>query len=331
MIKKSFFTLVLPALLFFFGQITAGISSEFKPSIIYDLSGKFDKSFGESAYNGIEKFKKDFGIDYLEFELTKESQRKQIVERLAQRSDLIILVGYGFMSLAQELPKDFPNKKFVTIDYFVDLPNVQSLLFNEHEGCFLVGMLAAMNSETNKIGFVGGMDMPAIRRFAVGYEEGAKYISPDITLYSNMIGSTADAWNNPLKALELAKSQIDRGADVVFSAAGESSLGVLQAAAEENVKAIGIDSNQNYIYPGKILTSMVKNVNLAIYNVLKETADHKFKAGKRILGLKENGVGYSLDKHNAPLLTGNMIKRVEKAKSDIISGKLKVTDHLKSN
>ena len=193
------------------------------------------------------------------------------------------------------MAKEFPSVKFAIIDAVVDLPNVQSIVFKEHEGSFLVGMAAAMASKTGKVGFVGGMDIPLIRKFALGYEEGAKYVNPRIEVFQNMTGTTPAAWNDPTRGGELARSQFDRGADVVYAAAGATGLGVLQAAKDKGQLAIGVDSNQNYIHPGTILTSMIKRVDLAVYDAFKTAKDGTWKAGVRVLGVAEGGVGYALD------------------------------------
>ena len=210
----------------------------------------------------------------------------------------------------------------------VDLPNVQSIVFKEHEGSFLVGMAAAMASKTGKVGFVGGMDIPLIRRFALGYEEGAKYVNPKIEMFQNMTGTTPAAWNDPTRGGELARSQFDRGADVVYAAAGATGLGVLQAAKDKGKLAIGVDSNQNHLHPGTILTSMIKRVDLAIYDAFKTAKDGTWKAGVRNLGVAENGVGYSVDDNNRKLITPEMEKRLEQARADIVAGKIRVTDYM---
>ena len=176
------------------------------------------------------------------------------------------------------------------------------MLFKEHEGSFLVGMAAAMSSRTGRIGFVGGMDVPLIRRFAVGYEEGAKHVNPDILVYRDMTGTTPAAWRNPAKGGELARGQFRRGADVVYAAAGATGLGVYQAAREAGKLAIGVDSNQNYLHPGTMLTSMIKRVDLAVYEAFKSARDGSWKGGVRILGLAEGGVGWALDEHNRSLV-----------------------------
>ena len=204
-------------------------------------------------------------------------------------------------------------------------------MFKEHEGSFLVGMLAAMASETNAVGFVGGMDIPLIRRFACGYEQGAKYVNKDAQVIQNMTGTTPAAWNNPGRGAELAKSQFDRGADVVYAAAGGTGIGVLQAAADNGKLAIGVDSNQNHLHPGTMLTSMVKRVDVAAYNTFKSGQDGSWKGGFSVLGLAEGGVGWALDEHNKDLISAEMKAAVEKAQADIIAGTIKVHDYMADN
>jgi len=205
---------------------------------------------------------------------------------------------------------------------------VQSIVFKEHEGSFLVGMAAAMASKTGKVGFVGGMDIPLIRRFALGYEEGAKYVNPKIEVFQNMTGTTPAAWNDPTRGGELARSQFDRGADVVYAAAGATGLGVLQAAKDKGKLAIGVDSNQDHIHPGTILTSMIKRVDLAVYETFKAAKEGSWKSGVRSLGVAEGGVGYSIDQYNRSLITADMEKRLQQARADIVAGKIKVTDYM---
>ncbi|MCB8745594.1 BMP family ABC transporter substrate-binding protein [Rhodoferax sp. U2-2l] len=298
-----------------------------EPSVVYDMGGKFDKSFNEAAYNGMEMWKKESGKKYLEFEISNESQREQALRRMAERGATpIIGVGFSQASAIEKLAKEFPKLQFAIIDMVVDLPNVQSVVFKEHEGSFLVGAMAAIASKTGKVGFVGGMDIPLIRKFQCGYEQGAKYINPKAEVFANMTGTTGAAWADPARGGELAKAQFAKGADVVFAAAGGTGMGVYQAAKDSGKLAIGVDSNQNHLQPGTMLTSMVKGVDVAVFNVAKS-----FKPGLTVLGLNEGGVGYSLDQHNAKLVTPDMKKRVEAAKADIISGKIKVADYMADN
>jgi basic membrane protein A len=244
----------------------AAAAQELAPAIVFDMGGKFDKSFNEGAYNGAERFKKETGIAYREFEVTAEAQREQALRNMARRgSQIVVGIGFSQASGMEKVAKEFPAIKFAIVDAVVDLPNVQSIVFKEHEGSFLVGMAAAMASKTGKIGFVGGMDIPLIRKFALGYEEGARYVNPKVEVFQNMTGTTPAAWNDPTRGGELARSQFDRGADVVYAAAGATGLGVLQAAKDKGRLAIGVDSNQNHIQPGSVLTSMVKRVDLAVF------------------------------------------------------------------
>ena len=304
-------------------------AQEFVPAIVFDMGGKFDKSFNEAAYAGAERFKKETAIAYREFEVTNEAQREQALRNMARRgSQVVVGIGFSQASGMERVAREFPNLKFAIVDAVVDLPNVQSIVFKEHEGSFLVGMAAAMASKTGKIGFVGGMDIPLIRRFALGYEEGAKYVNAKIEIYRNMTGTTPAAWNDPTRGGELARSQFDRGADVIYAAAGATGLGVLQAAKDKGRLAIGVDSNQNHIHPGSVLTSMIKRVDLAVYEAFKAARDGTWKAGVRSLGLAEGGVGFSLDQHNRGLITAEMEKRLQQARADIVAGKIKVTDYM---
>ena len=308
----------------------AGVASaqDFTPAVIFDMGGKFDKSFNEAAYNGAERFKQEAGIEYLEFEVTNESQRDQALRRMARRgANVVIAVGFSFATPLEQIAKEFPDTKFVIIDGVVEQPNVQSVVFKEHEGSFLVGMAAALASKTGKVGFVGGMDIPLIRNFAHGYQQGVKYINPDAEVFVNMTGTTPAAWNDPAKGAELAQSQFDRGADVVYAAAGGTGLGVLQAAADSGKLSIGVDSNQNYLHPGSVLTSMLKRVDVAVYNAFKDAKEGTLKTGTQNLGLAEEGVGYAIDDNNRALITPEMEAKLEDAKAKIIGGELKVTDY----
>lgn len=293
----------------------------FEPAIVFDMGGRFDKSFNEGANNGAERFKADTGVNFRWFEVTNEAQREQFLRRLASRNaDIIVSVGFSMAPGVEKVAKEFPNVRFTLIDGFVDLPNVQSVEFAEHEGSFLVGVLAAMASKTGKVGFVGGMDIPLIRRFACGYEQGVKATKPDATVIANMAGSTPAAWADPTRGSELAKSQFDRGADVIFAAAGQTGMGVLQAANDAGKLSIGVDSNQNHLFPGRVLTSMVKRVDLAAYEAFKSAKDGSWKPGRRQMTLKEDGVGWALDDNNKALITPPMQAAVDKATAEIKSG-----------
>ena len=312
--------------------VAAAGADQIKPAVVFDMGGKFDKSFNEGIYNGVEKFREETGIEYGEFEVTNEAQREQALRNFARRGyNPIIAVGFGQAPALDKVAAEFPNTSFSIIDMVVDQPNVQSIVFKEHEGSFLVGMIAALASETGKVGFVGGMDIPLIRRFACGYEQGVMYVNHDAQVYQNMTGTTPAAWNDPVKGAELAKSQFDRGADIVFAAAGGTGLGVLQAAADDGKLSIGVDSNQNYLHPGSVLTSMLKRVDVAAYEVFKTAMDHTWAAGIKDLGLAEDGVGWALDEHNRSLVTDEMAAQVEAARAAIVAGEMSVHDYMANN
>jgi basic membrane protein A len=241
---------------------------------------------------------------------------------------IIIAVGFTQRSAVETVAKQFPDTKFTIIDAVVDLPNVQSIVYREHEGSFLVGMLAAMASKTGKVGFVGGMDIPLIRKFELGYEEGAHHVDPKIEVLQNMTGTTPTAWMDPTRGAELARSQFDRGVDVVFAAAGTTGLGVLQAANDAGKLSIGVDSNQDHLHPGSVLTSMVKRVDVAVYLAFKTAKEGSWKSGLQVLGLSDGAIGYTLDQYNEKLITPEMKAKVDAARDDIISGKIKVTDYM---
>jgi len=297
------------------------------PAVIFDMGGKFDKSFNEAAYRGAEAWKKETGQNYLEFEISNPAQREQAMRRMAERgANPIVGVGFSQGTPMEKVAKAHPNLQFALIDAVVNLPNVQSILFKEHEGSFLVGMLAAMASKTGKVGFIGGMDIPLIRKFQCGYEQGARYANPKVEVSTNMTGTTPSAWNDPTRGSELAKAQFARGVDVVFAAAGGTGIGVYQAAKDSGKFAIGVDSNQNHLQPGTMLTSMVKRVDVAVTRAMKGVTP-----GLTVLGLADNAVDYALDEHNAKLITPEMKRRVDATKADIIAGKVKVIDYMAGN
>jgi basic membrane protein A and related proteins len=306
-------------------------ATDIKPAIIYDLGGKFDKSFNEAAFNGAEKYKTDNNIEYRDFEIQNDAQREQALRKFAEDgNNPIVMPGFSWATALEKVAVDFPDTKFVIIDGVVDKPNVRSVIFKENEGSYVVGVLAAMASKTKKVGFVGGMDIPLIRKFGCGYVGGAKAAGATDVI-QNMTGDTPAAWNDPTKGGEITKAQIDQGADVVYAAAGGTGVGVLQAAADAGKLAIGVDSNQNYMQPGKVLTSMMKRVDVAVYSAFDDTKNDKFTGGLNLLGLKEGGVDYAMDDNNKDLVTPEMKAAADKAKADIIAGTIKVHDYTEDN
>ena len=327
---KRILSALLLAGLFLWG---ASQALAFKPAVLFDMGGKFDKSFNEGIWNGLEKFRKETGIKYREFEVTQEAQREQFLRKLASRgSDPILAVGFGQAAAVEKVAKEFPKTRFSIIDVnWLNLPNIQGIAFKEHEGSFLVGVLAAMKSETAAVGFVGGMDIPLIRKFACGYVQGVKHINPGVVVYQKMTGTTPAAWNDPARGAQLAKTMYDSGADIVYAAAGGTGLGVLQAAADNNKLSTGVDSNQNHLQPGFVLTSMLKRVDVAAYEVFKSAKNGTWKSGVKTLGLAEDGVGWALDEHNSKLVTSAMKSKVEQVRKDIIAGNIKVHDYMSNN
>lgn len=328
---KSFFKPALAGAAALVLSATAS-AADISPAVVFDMGGKFDKSFNQGVYDGVEKFKSETGIEYREFEVTNEAQREQALRRMAQRgADPVLGIGFAQAPALEKVAKEFPDTRFAIIDMVVDLPNVRSIVFKEHEGSFLVGVLAALASESGKVGFVGGMDIPLIRRFACGYEQGAKYINGDAEVVQNMTGTTPAAWNDPGRGGELTKSQFERGVDVVYAAAGGTGVGVYQAAKDAGKLAIGVDSNQNYLHPGTMLTSMLKRVDVAAYNVFMDSKNDAFTPGIQVLGLAEEGVGWALDEHNESLITGEMKAKVDEVSAMITAGDIAVHDYTSNN
>ncbi|MEM0906971.1 MAG: BMP family ABC transporter substrate-binding protein [Pseudomonadota bacterium] len=307
----------------------AAAQDEFRPAVVYDLGGKFDKSFNEGVYNGVKRFSDETGIEVMEFEVTNAAQREQAITRMAQRGASIVLgVGFAQADAIDKVAQEYPDTDFAIIDVFwLDQPNLRQYAFKEHEGSYLVGVAAAKASETGTVGFVGGMDVPLIRKFACGYIQGVKATNPDADVLQNMTGTTPSAWNDPTKGAELTRSQIDRGADVVYHAAGGTGLGVIRAAADQGKLAIGVDSDQYDVAPGSVLTSMLKRVDNAAYNSFMDAKNGKFSAGVVTLGLSDSGVDYVSDANNADLLTAPIREAVEDAKAKIISGEIEVHNY----
>jgi basic membrane protein A len=299
-----------------------------EPGLIIDLGGKFDKSFNESAFNGATRWATETGGTYIETELANEAQREQTMRRMAERgANPVVVLGFANASTLEKVAPDYPETMFAIVDMVVDQPNVQSIVFSEHEGSYLVGMAAALTSKSGTVSFVGGMDVPLIRKFACGYAQGAKAVNPDITVIANMTGTTPAAWNDPGRGAEIARSQIDQGSDVVYAAAGGTGVGVLQAAADAGVFSIGVDSNQNYLHPGSVLTSMMKLVDQAVYDAFTTHAAGTFETGVKVMSLANGGVGFAVDDNNKDVLSADAITAMEEAKAKIIAGEIAVHDY----
>ena len=325
------------------GSKTEAVRSDckIKVGIVFDIGGKNDRSFNAAAWEGVQRAEKELPVCLYDVEPGNPTSIEPAMRSFAEENfDLIIGVGFAQSPIMQKVATDYPNTKFAIVDGVImeadgktPMHNVASLVVREHEGSYLVGMIAASKSKTGVLGFLGGMDIPLIHRFEKGYEEGAKAVNPNVVVIPNYVGVTDGAWNNPGKGKEISLAQIEKGADVIFTAAGNSGLGAFDAVeqygktnGEANKFVIGVDSNQNGVKPGYVLTSMVKRVDNAVYDVVKEVLDGKFQGGFHTFGLDKDGVAYAMDKNNEGLIPGDVILRVEQAKADIVNGKIKVTD-----
>ena len=327
-----------PALLFplFFAGLCACSPGEkadsSKPAVglVFDVGGRGDKSFNDSAYNGIEKAQKDFKIPIDYIEPGEGADKESALRQMASGPyGLIFGTGFLFTDDINTVAGDFPAKKFACIDYAIDPskaipPNVLAIKFKEEAGSYLVCAIAALTTKTGVIGFVGGMDIPLIHKFEAGYRAGALQVNPKCKVLIGYAGVTGEAFKNPAKGKEIALSQIGKGADVIFHASGSTGLGVFEAAREKHIYAIGVDSDQYGEAPGYILTSMVKMVDISVYKTIKAYLDGTFRGGMQEFGLAEDGVGYVYDKNNKDLIRPEVIKKVEELKKLIIAGKIKV-------
>lgn len=315
---------------------------QIKVGIVFDIGGKNDRSFNAAAWEGVKRAQQDLNICLYDVEPGNPTSIEPAMRAFAEKNfDLIIGVGFAQGPIMQMVAANYPNIKFAIVDGVIfdtdgktPMKNVASLVFREHEGSYLVGMIAAYKSKTGVLGFLGGMDIPLIHKFETGYEEGARSVNPNIRVVDNYVGVTDGAWNNPGRGKELSLAQIEKGADVIFTAAGNSGLGAFDAVEQygkdENGQArkfvIGVDSNQNMVKPGYVLTSMVKRVDNAVYDVVKEVLEGKFQGGFHSFGLEKDGVAYAMDENNKGIIPDDVILKVEEAKKKIVAGEIKVTD-----
>ena len=310
------------------GNTPPSTDGKIKVGLVLDKGGKDDKSFNAGAFKGASDAVKDFGVELKTVESPDDTSYEPAMRSFAERGyNLVITVGFSQADALKKISPLFPKTHFAIVDSFVDVPNVASLLFSEHEGSYLVGYIAGLKSKTHILGFVGGMDVDLIKRFELGFREGVAHADPKATIITNYTGVTNEAWMNPTKGKELALSQIGQGADIIFAVAGATNQGVFYAVEEKNKLAIGVDSNQNWVKPGHILTSMMKRVDLAVYNTIKAEKEGHFVWGNKYFGLSDKGVDYALDKYNDSLIPPEMRAKVEKVRDDILSGKIKVSDY----
>lgn len=330
-------------------MVAAYALAEIRVGVVFDAGGKNDRSFNQSAWEGATKAKSELGIMLKDVEPGDTSAVEEAMRAFASEGyDLILGIGFANATAVENVAKEFPKISFAIVDAVVALPNVASLLFKEHEGSYLVGMIAGMRARSlngkQTIGFIGGMDIPLIHKFEVGYREGARKIVPDIEVIVNYVGNTPTAWNDPAKAKEIAKAQMGKGATVIYAAAGASGNGLFDALKETNgrgpclpqfkgsdrtdncVYGIGVDSNQNYIVPGQIVTSMLKRVDVSVFDAIKKVKEGKLTGGIYVYGLENDGVGYAYDQYNEKLVNDKMRSVVDSFRQKIIDGEIKVPE-----
>lgn len=316
-----------------FWGLTASAENSIRPAVAYSDGAKFDNSFNEAVFrNGVVRFQGTHNIEVAEINPRSADEFASALRSLAAEGrSPIVAVGFSYAEAVAEVAAEYPNLRFTIIDSVVDAPNVQSLVFKEHEGSFLVGALAAMKADRPVLGFVGGMDLPFIRGFACGYAQGAQHVKSNSRVMVRMIGQTPAAWSNPEKGAELAGEMISQGAEVVYAAAGGSGIGVYRAAHGAGKLAIGVDSNQNYLHLGTMLTSMVKRVGVAAYKSWEDAAQGDWQPGITELGLAEGGVDWALDIFNRQLVPLKMEAEVNKLRQQIIDGKIRVHSYTSDN
>jgi basic membrane protein A and related proteins len=335
--KKSFFVLLSLYISTSFSLNSFATGTEPKVCLVLDKGGKDDKSFNQSAYEGFVKAQKELKISKESKFVTvrEDSQSQQFIRSFSTgECGLVIAVGFNNADTVGKMAKKFPKQKYALVDSSIDEPNVRSISFQEHEGSFLVGAIAAMKTKSNQVSFIGGMEIPLIKRFAMGFEAGVKYINPKIKVSETYVGVTSTAWNNPTKAKEIALSMYNQGSDVIFVAAGASSIGVFDAVEEANKKSsnkfvIGVDSNQNYMAPGLVLTSMEKKVNLKVYSAIQDYTENRFTTGVIRYGFSDGGIDWSYDNYNKKLFKDSDIKEINRIKKEITENKIVVPDFYK--
>jgi basic membrane protein A len=343
--SKRFLFIMLSVVLVLGLSTNVFAGAKLKVGMVFDIGGKGDQSFNDSAYRGLQWASK-LGVSHVEIEPGADADRETGLRMIAgQGFDLVIGVGFLFTDAIVAVADEFPDTKFAIVDGFIpDKPNVSSLLFTEHQGSFLVGMIAGMKTHADgkkAVGFVGGMDIPLIHKFEAGYKAGVAYANPGCKVLSDYAGTAPSAFADPVKGKELALAQIDRGAHVIYHASGLTGAGVFEAGKERKTYVIGVDSNQNHL--GHIketgenfgLTSMLKQVDVAIYLTIKDLLDGKFKAGVRSFTLGDtatvdgktyHGVYYAMDDYNKALVSKSMIEQVSDAEKKILSGEIKVPE-----
>lgn len=306
-------------------------NGKLKVGLVFDVGGKGDKSFNDAAFKGLERAKSELGIDFEIIDPGDGSDRESALRRLSSRSDMALIFGVGFIFTDDitQIASEFPDKKFACVDYTInpdkEIPkNLLALEFKEEEGSFLVGAIAGLMTKTNEVGFLGGMESALIKKFESGYEQGVKYVNPECKILTAYVSVTGDGFKNAPKAKEIALTQYSNGADIIYHASGLSGVGLFEAAKEVNKFAIGVDLDQYNEAPGRILTSMTKQVDEVIFLAIKDFKEGKFTGGTKTLGLKEKGVDYVYDDNNKNLISGEIKNKIESIRTKIINGEIQV-------
>ncbi len=306
-------------------------SQNLKVGLVFDIGGRGDKSFNDAAYKGLLMAKDKLGIDFEAIDPGDGSDRESALRKLASKKEIGLIFGVGFIFTddINNLAKEFPDKKFACIDYSVDpskaiINNIAAIEFKEEEGSFLVGVLSALTTKTNKVGFIGGMESSLIKKFEAGFDQGVHYADPNCKILSAYVSVAPDGFKNPGKAKEIALSQYSNGADIIYHASGLSGLGLFEAAREKNKLAIGVDMDQQKEAPGFVLTSMVKLVDESVFETIKDFKDNKFTGGIKTFGLKDNGVGYIYDDNNKKLIPAEVKAKLDSIKTKLINGEIKI-------
>jgi len=312
-----------------------GAAAGYKVGLVFDVGGRGDKSFNDAAYNGLELSRKNLGVEFDYIEPQGEgADREAALRQMAADPDVRMIIGVGllFTDDITAIAKEFPDKKFVCIDYnpqpgTVIPENLSGIVFEEKKGSFLAGALAALTSKSGTLGFIGGMDSNIIRKFESGFIEGARYVKPDVKIISGFVGMTGSAFNDPAKGKELALGQYSRGADIIYQAAGASGLGVVEAARETGKLVICTDMDQEYLAPGRVLTSMTKAVDKAVLATVEDGMKNRFQGGKQhVFGLDGRFTDYVYNGKNSGMIGDATHDRIEKIREELLSGKIKLTE-----
>ena len=310
---------------------TSQAQAPIQPAVVYSVGGKQDTSINESVSRGVMRFWRASQVEVAEVEPKEVSEFEPALRRLARAGfQPIVAVGSLQGPAVSKVALDFPETSFALLDGELFMPNVRSITFKEHQATFLLGMLATMASKTAKVGFVGGMDVPLIRRYQCGYAQGIRFVNPRVELIASMTGTTSAAWSDPARGAELARAQFARGADVIYAAAGGTGMGVVRAAKENGKLAIG-DAEQYRLFPGTMLSALIKHFDDATYETLAIATRGRWKGGRTQLGLDQNAIGWAHDENNKALVSREMKARIDDAHERINEGKIAVHDYMADN